>query len=184
MEKKLSQKQTRILGFIRDFLDDHQFPPTVRDIQAGCQISSTSVVDYNLRILQREGYLRRFAEVFLAPLGGWLGDRYGADRLLLLSTVCLAGGFAALSMDVVYLGAVAVIVARAVIAAVGPAEVAHRNTEERTLHRIAVMQSWRDFGAAVGPLMAGFLLDQIALSWLNGGIAIVVLLGLFLQRRP
>ena len=63
MERKLSEKQTRILGFIRDFLDDHQFPPTVRDIQAGCQISSTSVVDYNLRILQREGCLRRFAEV-------------------------------------------------------------------------------------------------------------------------
>ena len=61
MKKKLSSKQERILEFIRNFLDDHQFPPTVRDIQAGCDISSTSVVDYNLRILQREGYLRRFA---------------------------------------------------------------------------------------------------------------------------
>ena len=35
----------------------------MRDIQAGCSISSTSVVDYNLRILQREGYLKRQAEV-------------------------------------------------------------------------------------------------------------------------
>ena len=63
MKKKLSNKQESILEFIGEFLDDHQFPPTVRDIQAGCQISSTSVVDYNLRILQREGYLRREAEV-------------------------------------------------------------------------------------------------------------------------
>ncbi|MBM3934619.1 MAG: repressor LexA [SAR202 cluster bacterium] len=63
MKKKLSSKQERILDYIRNFLEDHQFPPTVRDIQSGCDISSTSVVDYNLRILQREGYLRRFAEV-------------------------------------------------------------------------------------------------------------------------
>ncbi len=63
MKKKLSPRQERILAYIRSFLEDHQFPPTVRDIQAGCEVSSTSVVDYNLRILQREGYLRRFAEV-------------------------------------------------------------------------------------------------------------------------
>ena len=63
MKKKLSDKQERILEFIGRFVDDNPFPPTVRDIQAGCDISSTSVVDYNLRILQRDGYLRREAEV-------------------------------------------------------------------------------------------------------------------------
>ena len=63
MKKRLSPKQDNILGFIRGFLEEHPFPPTVRDIQAGCGISSTSVVDYNLRILQREGYLHREAEV-------------------------------------------------------------------------------------------------------------------------
>ena len=63
MEQKLSFRQQGILEFIADFLDEHQFPPTIRDIQTGCHISSTSVVDYNLQILQREGYLRRFPEV-------------------------------------------------------------------------------------------------------------------------
>ena len=128
--------------------------------------------------------LRRFTEVFLSPFGGWLGDRYGTDRLLAFSTVCLAGGFAALGMGYVYVGAVAVIVARAVIAAVGPAEVAYRTGGDRTLHRIAVMQSWRDFGAAVGPLMAGLLLDHVSVGWINGGVALAVFIGLFLQRRP
>ena len=42
---------------------NHQFPPTVRDIQRGCEISSTSVVDYNLHKLQTHGYLRRLPEV-------------------------------------------------------------------------------------------------------------------------
>lgn len=63
MNKKLSPKQSCILGCIRDFIADHQYPPTVRDIQSSCDISSTSVVDYNLRILQREGYLRRYPDV-------------------------------------------------------------------------------------------------------------------------
>lgn len=63
MKKKLSARQDRMLQFIQDFLEDNRYPPTVRDIQAGCEVSSTSVVDYNLRILQREGYLRREADV-------------------------------------------------------------------------------------------------------------------------
>lgn len=63
MKKKLSPKQEAIVEYIQGFLIDHQYPPTVRDIQSGCGISSTSVVDYNLRILQREGYIRRQSEV-------------------------------------------------------------------------------------------------------------------------
>ena len=59
MKRRLSPKQERILEFIGQFLDEHQFPPTLRDIQAGCQISSTSVVDYNLRVLDRDGFLNR-----------------------------------------------------------------------------------------------------------------------------
>ena len=63
MKKKLSPRQQRILEFIRDFMDEHHYPPTVRDIQERCEISSTSVVDYNLHILEREGYLKREPEV-------------------------------------------------------------------------------------------------------------------------
>ena len=128
--------------------------------------------------------IRRFTEVLLAPLGGWFGDRYGTNRMLFAFTIIVAAGFAVLSLDYVYVGATAIIVGRAVLAAIGPAEVAHRHSEDTTLHRIAVMQTWRDFGAAVGPLMAGLLLAQVSINWLNGGIAIIVFLGLWLQRRP
>ena len=61
--KTLSIKQTRILDFLRRFLDDRGYPPTIRDIVRGCNISSTSVVEYNLRILEREGHIRRDREV-------------------------------------------------------------------------------------------------------------------------
>jgi repressor LexA len=61
--KKLSDRQRRIISFIDRFFADKGYPPSIRDIQAGCKISSTSVVDYNLNILENRGYLERHADV-------------------------------------------------------------------------------------------------------------------------
>lgn len=61
--KSLSGKQQSILRFIREFIRDKDYPPSIRDIQDGCGISSTSVVDYNLKALERLGYIRRDREV-------------------------------------------------------------------------------------------------------------------------
>jgi len=61
--KVLSDRQRRIISFISRFLVDRSYPPTIRDIQTGCGISSTSVVDYNLDVLERAGHIRRHAEV-------------------------------------------------------------------------------------------------------------------------
>jgi len=61
--KKLSDKQKRIISYIERFLSEKGYPPSIRDIQAGCNISSTSVVDYNLNILENRGLLRRHADV-------------------------------------------------------------------------------------------------------------------------
>ncbi len=52
-----------MLAFIREFVDEHGYPPSIRDIGAAVGISSTSVVDYNLRVLEREGHLRRTRDV-------------------------------------------------------------------------------------------------------------------------
>jgi repressor LexA len=48
---------------LRDFIDDHDYPPSIRQIQDACEISSTSVVDYNLRALEKAGYIRRDREI-------------------------------------------------------------------------------------------------------------------------
>ncbi|MHB8105744.1 MAG: LexA family protein, partial [Dehalococcoidales bacterium] len=61
--KKLSDKQRRIIKYIDRFLGDKGYPPSIRDIQRGCDISSTSVVDYNLNILESRGYIDRHADV-------------------------------------------------------------------------------------------------------------------------
>ena len=61
--KGLSAKQQGILDFMREFINEHDYPPSIRDIQVGCGISSTSVVDYNLKALERQGFIRRDREV-------------------------------------------------------------------------------------------------------------------------
>ena len=63
MTAKLSARQENILQFIKEFMEERHYPPTVRDIQTGCNVSSTSVVDYNLHKLQNMGYLKREPEV-------------------------------------------------------------------------------------------------------------------------
>jgi len=59
----LSERQKRILDFINQFSAKRGFPPTIREIGTAVGIPSTSVVNYNLNILQREGYLMRSPEV-------------------------------------------------------------------------------------------------------------------------
>ena len=61
--KKMPERRRRILGFVQEFYFENGIPPTVRDIQQACDVSSTSVVDYNLRQLEEAGYLNRRREV-------------------------------------------------------------------------------------------------------------------------
>lgn len=54
---ELSERQQRILDFVHDHLAQHGRSPTIREIAAATGTSSTSVVAYNLRILERRGLL-------------------------------------------------------------------------------------------------------------------------------
>ncbi|MFQ5577371.1 MAG: repressor LexA, partial [Anaerolineae bacterium] len=55
----LSERQTKILSFIKSFTLESGYPPTIREIGEAVGISSTSVVNYNLTVLQREGVIFR-----------------------------------------------------------------------------------------------------------------------------
>src|SRR5215204_3617037 len=57
--KDLSRRQRSILAYIERFLDENDYPPTIRDIQRELGISSTSVVDYNLKVLEERSLIRR-----------------------------------------------------------------------------------------------------------------------------
>lgn len=83
----LSDRQVRILEFIRKYLEEHNYPPTIREIGKAVGIPSTSVVKYNLERLQEKGHIERSVEVSrglrlkngpsLAP-----GPRAGLTRLV------------------------------------------------------------------------------------------------------
>ena len=61
--KTVSRRQQAILQFIERFLDENDYPPTIRDIQSELGISSTSVVDYNLKALEARGQIRRNSKI-------------------------------------------------------------------------------------------------------------------------
>ncbi len=63
MASTLSERQQRILAFIREYQDENGYPPTIREIGRAVGISSTSVVKYNLERLKDKGCLDRSKEV-------------------------------------------------------------------------------------------------------------------------
>jgi repressor LexA len=68
-KKKLSDRQRFILSFIREYMQEHGYAPSIREIKSEVERAglvrtasgntSTSVVDYNLRALEDAGHIRR-----------------------------------------------------------------------------------------------------------------------------
>ena len=50
--------RTRILSFVKTYWQAERVSPSNREIQLALGISSTSVVDYHLRIMEREGMIQ------------------------------------------------------------------------------------------------------------------------------
>ncbi len=59
----ISARQQCMVDYIGEFWRDHGYPPSIRDIVSGCSLSSTSVADYNLKILEKKGLIKRHREV-------------------------------------------------------------------------------------------------------------------------
>lgn len=58
----LTTRQKRMLEYIKQHLRETGYPPTIREIGSAVGISSTSVVNYNLNVLQQKGYIERARE--------------------------------------------------------------------------------------------------------------------------
>jgi len=57
----LSPRQRRIMEFLREWSAEHGYPPSVREIGEAVGLVSPSSVAYQLKVLERKGYLRRDA---------------------------------------------------------------------------------------------------------------------------
>jgi repressor LexA len=87
--KKLSERQTNILKYIEAYVEERGYPPSIREIGDRVGISSTSVVDYNLKVLEREGRIRRDREVSRGRElgGGSRAHRQAQPRLVRIPVV-------------------------------------------------------------------------------------------------
>ncbi len=104
----LSDRQVRILEFIRAYLDEHNYPPTIREIGKAVGIPSTSVVKYNLERLQDKGLIERSEDV--------------SRGLRLISGPKLVPALRAAATDVLRIPKLGMISAGAPIAAAGQLE--------------------------------------------------------------
>jgi repressor LexA len=62
MYEDLSDVQLSILNYIKNELSEHGYPPSVREICAHTGLASTSSDHYQLKNLQKKGYLKRDSE--------------------------------------------------------------------------------------------------------------------------
>ncbi|MCG6915496.1 HTH domain-containing protein, partial [bacterium BMS3Abin03] len=58
MKTELTDRQNEILLFIKQFLAENGFPPTLREIGKKFEISSTFGVKRHLEALEKKGYLK------------------------------------------------------------------------------------------------------------------------------
>ena len=57
-DKTLTRRQEDVLTFIKKYTAEHGFPPTIREICAGVNLSSTATVFVHIKNLEKNGYLR------------------------------------------------------------------------------------------------------------------------------
>jgi len=60
-KKALTERRQHILDFIDEHIDEHGYPPTVREIGGRVGLSSSSSVHFHLKALEDAGYLERDA---------------------------------------------------------------------------------------------------------------------------
>jgi len=107
--------------------------------------------------------LRHVGEALAAPLFGSLGDRFGAAKIFMISAALTIVGLLLIALNEVVLGAIVLLIFRGAIASLGPTIIAQKfDGNETVLDNLARLQSWRDLGAAAGPMVTGFALVYVS----------------------
>ena len=114
--------------------------------------------------------LRWLVEITTGPLGGWIGDRFGARRISIINGTLLVSGFVLIALDHELLGALVVVMTRGMFNTLIPVLVLERG-KSSVLSSQASYSTWRDFGAAVGPLSAPWLFLNVPQTPLYGLLA-------------
>jgi hypothetical protein len=115
--------------------------------------------------------LRWVVEITTGPVAGWIGDRFGARQISILNGIGLVLGFAAIALGRELIGALLVVTTRGMFNTLLPVLVIERG-KASVLSSQASYSTWRDFGAAVGPLSAPWLFLNVPQGPLYGVLAL------------
>lgn len=161
-----------ILIFWMGFAVDGVFTMTVAIMLAGQISVETAMLSAGLLIA-----VRRVAEMIVAPSSGYIADRFGVRLPLIGSSLLLVAGLGLVGMGWLYSGAFAIVIARGALGTLIPAAVA-LFASSNVLQPLARNQTWRDIGAALGPLSTGFLLALTSPEALHLALALIFLASL------
>ena len=129
---------------------------------------------------------QRLVVVVLSLVGGPLVDRVGPYRVLVPCVLVVMAGLVALAHGILYPAAIAIVVARALLAVTGPV-LAARERSGSTVERLAAFATWVDSGLALGPLMSGFVVGRFGLpalyQALAGALAVALAVHLTVRAR-
>ncbi len=129
--------------------------------------------------------LRYVSEIALGPVGGVLGERFGAQRMLILLSVASALGLAAVGAGALWFGVLAVVGLRGLLQPLPAPVAASLVPAAERVAALARLATWRDLGAGLGPLAAGVLLPVLPTGLVYGGTAAALLVvSLMLWRHP
>lgn len=82
MSGELPDRQQRILEFIKTYIEQNTYPPTVREIGKNVGIKSTSLISYYLDRLEENNYLTRDREVSRGiRLAEGLAELFGPETI-------------------------------------------------------------------------------------------------------
>jgi MFS transporter, DHA1 family, inner membrane transport protein len=140
-----------VWGFVLGFAGDGVFLLTLAFLMKDSITSVAPVMATAILVA-----LRYVVEITTGPLAGWIGDKFGARQIALLNGVGLVLGFAAIAAGHEVLGALLVVTTRGMFNTLVPVLVIERG-KASVLSSQASYSTWRDFGAAVGPLSAPWL---------------------------
>ena len=134
--------------------------------------------------------LKGLVQVILSPVGGALGERFGAQRLMTLmqAIMVVALALVAVSADrwpvLLLLSMALVAMSRAMLQVLILAVAAQRHPDD-AMRSFSVLATWGDIGSAVGPLLAGLLFVNVSALGLYLGMAAAIAgSAIFDRMRP
>jgi len=160
-----------IWGFLLGFSGDGVFLLTLAFLLKD-SVSSVEPIMATALVLS----LRCVMEASGGPVGGWMGDHFGARQVATATGTVLVLGYVLIACHIDVVGSIVIVLSRGLFNTLIPVMVMQRVTGGY-LSSQASYSTWRDFGAAVGPLTAPWLFLNIAQSWLFAALGLMMAAG-------